>query len=163
MRYVFYNAIHLVCLIFLFRSPRRHYKSPQVDLPLNNADFAQVEVFCLRGGGTIGLTPSSSKPRVQTRSPLGKPELALSLFFILTPAYVFGDFIKSPWRLVWYLVSFRSSPPLTVVKTAIMFQDITMILWTLKLFLRFSALLEVWSQQRRDIHILDQRLLNYTG
>lgn len=135
---------------------------PRLTCPWKTQTLHRLKCWCERGD-TIGLMPSSSNPRVQTRSPLGKPELALPLFFILTPAYIFGDFAISPWRLVWYLVSFRSSTPLTVVKTAIMFQDITMIPWTLKPFLEFSALLEVWSQQRRDIHTLDQRLLNYTG
>lgn len=157
---VFYNIL----FVWLFCSGHHAGTTavPRLTCPWKTQTLHRFKCWCGRGD-TIRLTLSSSNPRVQTRSPLGKPELALPLFFILTPAYVSGNFTIRPLRLVWYLDSFRSSTPLTLVKTAIMFQDITMILWTLKPFLRFSALLEVWSQQRRDIHTLDQRLLNYTG
>lgn len=44
----FYNSIHLVCLIF-FRSGLDAGITTQVDLPLRNADFAQVEVLVQEG------------------------------------------------------------------------------------------------------------------
>lgn len=79
----------------MFRSPRRHYNSAQVDLPLKNADFAQVEVLVWEGGyhrvDALFLQPESPDS-----VSLGKPELALPLFFILTLAYVSGDFTIGP-------------------------------------------------------------------